>query len=264
MPDLFREGDWWYHLVTEYSDKSKTIYRRSRSLAGPWEATVDDAFDGRAYYAARSVSDGEHRYLVGWVPTRWDDDDTKTWQWGGTLVIHEIVQRADGSLGTRIPRTVRAHLAAREVATVPGFRLERRDGLAERALAAEIPRTALVATTLRVDPGTRAVDIRFGEDPETQAGYQFVLRAAEGRLEFDRFPNWPWGRFDNRDLDRPLVVDDGAEHTLALVIDDDIATLYIDDVALNTRFNTPAGAQLAIDVVDGGVEVGDVVITTTP
>ncbi|GGD89018.1 family 43 glycosylhydrolase [Microbacterium murale] len=264
MPDLFQEGDWWYHLVTEYSDKSKTVYRRSRSLQGPWEATPDDAFDARAYYAARSVSDGTHRYLVGWVPTRWDDDDTKGWQWGGTLVIHEIVVRTDGTLGTKVPDSVAAHLASRIVDAVPAFRLERRDGVTERVLAAQVPQTALVSTTLRVDPGTRVVNIRFGEDPVAQAGYQFALRPTEGRLEFDRFPNWPWGQFDNRDLDRPLAIDDGAEHTVALVFDGDIATLYIDDVALNTRFNTPAGSQLTIDVVDGGIDVGDVVITTIP
>ena len=23
MPDLFKIGDWWYHIVTEYSDRSK-------------------------------------------------------------------------------------------------------------------------------------------------------------------------------------------------------------------------------------------------
>lgn len=262
MPDLFREGDWWYHLVTEYSDKSKTIYRRSRSIYGPWEATVDDAFDGRAYYAARSVSDGEHRYLVGWVPTRWDSDDTKAWQWGGALVVHEIVQRPDGTLGTKIPDAVREHLSAQTQATVPAFQLDRRDGVAERVLAAQVPNLALISTTFQVEPGTRAVSIRFGEDAQTQVAYQFVLRVAEGRLEFDKRPNWPWGQFDNRDLDRPLFVDDEREHTLALILDGDIATLYIDDVALNTRFYSPAGTQLAIDVTDGGVEFGEVTIST--
>jgi len=51
MPDLFRMGDRWYLLTTEYSDRSKTVYRSSESLAGPWTSPVDDAFDGRAYYA---------------------------------------------------------------------------------------------------------------------------------------------------------------------------------------------------------------------
>jgi beta-fructofuranosidase len=263
MPDLYRHGGWWYHLVTEYSEKSKTIYRRSRSLTGPWEAPADDAFDGRAYYAARSVSDGEHRYLVGWVPTRWDNDDTKTWQWGGTLVVHEIVQRSDGTLGTKIPDAVREHLTAHAVATVPGFQLERLDGHTEHVLANALPSTTLIETTLRVESGTRSVAIRFGENPDTQVGYQFLLCPEDGRLEFDKRPNWPWGQFDNRDLDRPLSINDGAEHTVSLIIDEDIATIYVDDVALNVRFNAPAGAQLTLDVTDGAVTVGDVTISSS-
>ena len=50
MPDLFQIGDWWYHIVTEYSHRSKMVYRMSKSLSGPWLAPKDDAFDGRAYY----------------------------------------------------------------------------------------------------------------------------------------------------------------------------------------------------------------------
>ena len=38
MPDLFKIGDWWYHIVTEYSDRSKMVYRkmciRDRCLSG--------------------------------------------------------------------------------------------------------------------------------------------------------------------------------------------------------------------------------------
>ena len=38
MPDLFQIGDWWYHIVTEYSHRSKMVYRMSKSLSGPWLA----------------------------------------------------------------------------------------------------------------------------------------------------------------------------------------------------------------------------------
>ncbi|HYI56318.1 MAG TPA: hypothetical protein VEX57_20290, partial [Microlunatus sp.] len=107
MPDLFRAGDRWYLLTTEYSDRSKTVYRSSPSLRGPWSAPADDAFDGRAYYAARSASDGEHRYLFGWVATKEGEQDVGGWQWGGTLVVHQVRPRPDGSLAVAIPETVR-------------------------------------------------------------------------------------------------------------------------------------------------------------
>ena len=125
MPDLFWMGDRWYLLTTEYSDRSKTIYRSSPGIEGPWSAPVDDAFDGRSYYAARSASDGEHRYLFGWVATKEDERDLGAWQWGGTLVVHEVLPRPDGSLAISRPRA-----GARGVR--PGHRADHGTGAARR------------------------------------------------------------------------------------------------------------------------------------
>jgi beta-fructofuranosidase len=49
-----------------------------------------------------------------------------------------------------------------------------------------------------------------------------------------------------------------------LVLDADIATLYVDDVALNTRFDAPAGSALVLDVVSGSVQVGSTRVTSVP
>lgn len=256
MPDLFRIGEWWYLLTTEYSDKSKTVYRMSRSLAGPWSAPVDDAFDGRAYYAARSVSDGERRYLVGWVATREGDDDRRPWQWGGTLVVHEVFQRPDGSLGVRIPDGVRAALGSTVVARTETVELSAPDGLAQAYLADALPAQALFTGTLRVGEGTRSVALRFGEDPATGDGYEFQLLVGEHRIVADRRPNLPWFRFDSKGMERPFRFLPGVEHSLALVLDDDLVTLYVDDVALNSRACSPAGRALAVQVIDGSAVFG--------
>ena len=69
MPDLFKIGEWWYLVISEYSDKNKTIYRMSKSLEGPWIAPTDDAFDGRAYYAGRTFCLDGQRILFR-VPTK--------------------------------------------------------------------------------------------------------------------------------------------------------------------------------------------------
>ena len=55
MPEIFKMGDWWYLVFSEYSEGNKIHYRRSKNLYGPWEAPFDDAFDGRAYYAGRTA-----------------------------------------------------------------------------------------------------------------------------------------------------------------------------------------------------------------
>ena len=69
-PDLFKMGDWWYLLFSEFTDLVRTRYRMSRSLSGPWIIPERDDFDGHAFYAAKTASDGNKRFIFGWNPTR--------------------------------------------------------------------------------------------------------------------------------------------------------------------------------------------------
>ena len=117
MPDLFKIGEWWYLITTEYSHASKQVYRMAKSLKGPWIAPEDDGFDGRAYYAGRTFELNGQRIIFGWVPSRANETDSahltydensdnEQFIWAGTFVAHEIYQREDGTLGCRVPQTV--------------------------------------------------------------------------------------------------------------------------------------------------------------
>lgn len=253
MPDLFRMGDHWYLLTTEYSDKSKTVYRMSTSLDGPWSAPVDDAFDGRAYYAARSAFDGEHRYLFGWVPTRTGGADRGDWEWGGTLVVHEVLRRADGSLGVAPPSAVREAFAAPEY--LDAFELRSPDAAMEQIVVERSTDLFHLSGTIRFAAGTRSLSIRLFEDPATGQAYEFTFLFGEGRMIFDRTPNFPWYQLDNRGLERPIEWQPDHDHSFELIVDGDIATLYLDDVALNTRMTALPGTALAVAVVDGEAAV---------
>jgi beta-fructofuranosidase len=254
MPDLFRLGDRWYLLTTEYSDRSKTVYRSSPTLSGPWTAPVDDAFDGRAYYAARSASDGDHRYLFGWVPTKEQDQDLGAWQWGGTLVVHEVRQRADGSLGVDLPQSVAdAFAEPQPLLTAPRL-LKAADGSAELDLAGLGDEPMMI--TIEVRPSrARSFAVRLFADSAAGDGYAYTFRPGEHRVDFDRVPNYPWFRYDNRGLERPFAVQPGQTYQIKIIIDDTIATLYADGVALNARMYDKPGGRLMVDVVDGEIEV---------
>lgn len=261
MPDLFRMGDWWYLLTTEYSDRSKTVYRMSRSLEGPWSAPVDDAFDGRAYYAARSASDGQHRYLFGWVATRQGEDDLGAWQWGGALVVHEVYQRPDGSLGVKAPQSVESAFARPQELAAGPVVLGRGDGQAAAELG-ELPGDEPFIVRLHLDAvDARAVSIRLFED-EVGDAYAYTLRQGERRIDFDRVPNWPWYRFDNRGLERPFGLGPGDGCDVEIVVDDTIATLYVDGVALDARMYDKPGTKLALSVIDGSVTIGSAELVT--
>ena len=106
-PDMFKIGDWWYLIFSEFTGDMVTRYQMSKSSKGPWITPKDDKFDTRAYYAAKTASDGHKRYLFGWLATRAADVNNGNWQWGGCLVVHELYQREDGTLAIHVPDTVK-------------------------------------------------------------------------------------------------------------------------------------------------------------
>lgn len=194
-PDLFRIGDWWYLVYSTFSERCVTHYRMSRSLTGPWLAPVNDTFDGRAYYAAKTAGDGERRFLFGWLPTRDGEKDDGNWQWGGDLVAHEIHQQPDGTLTVCLPDSVAAPFT-REITFTPTPVLGdwEADGLVnavgrQSILAlGELPEECLLETTVTV--GTRAyacgVLLRAGDD--WNSFYQVRLEPGNNRLVIDRWP----------------------------------------------------------------------------
>jgi beta-fructofuranosidase len=255
MPDLFEIGGWWYLLTTEYSDRSKTIYCMSESPVGPWRRPADDSFDGRAYYAARSVSGEDRRFLAGWVATKEGAADTGSFEWGGTLVIHEVVQRPDGTLGVAPPAEMWNAITAGSVPLEPAA-VARADGRVSAVLAETVTRSYALDLTVRIAPGARVVELLFAGDPETDDWYSFALDLPGRRLTFDRVPNWPWNRYDNKGLERPLPGDlAGRDVRIRLIVDESVATVFVDDVALSTRVYDPAGSMVAIAVIDGAVDV---------
>ncbi|WP_058305999.1 glycoside hydrolase family 32 protein [Gracilibacillus massiliensis] len=255
MPDMFKIGDYWYQLITEYSHKSKTVYRMSKSIDGPWTAPIDDAFDGRAYYAARSFSDGEKRYLFGWVATKEEENDLNNWQWGGTLVVHEVYQREDGSLGVKIPDGVYNAFKNPHALINKPITLSSLDGCDEVYLDKEVSDLFKFETTIKFTENTREFGIRLFEDEKTGDAYAFNFNIGENRLTFDRTPNQPWNRYFDKGLDRPLNLKCNKEYKLQIIVDDTIATVYIDGVALNTRMYDKAGTSLSMYVVEGELNI---------
>ncbi|MBR1929461.1 MAG: DUF4975 domain-containing protein [Paludibacteraceae bacterium] len=123
-PDIFKMGDWWYLVYSEMSAgvdgggnaktwgrrvqyfKGKTIDELKATTAGDagiWPDDHNGYLDSRAFYAAKTASDGTNRYIWGWCPTREGNDNTKTNadsepQWAGSLVAHRLIQHEDGTL----------------------------------------------------------------------------------------------------------------------------------------------------------------------
>ena len=63
-------------------------------------------------------------------------------------------------------------------------------------------------------------------------------------------------------LERPLFFKGEGTHHLRLVVDDDIATVFVDDVALNARFCAKKGQGVSLTVTDGTLKCANATIAS--
>lgn len=259
MPDVFYMDGWWYHIITEYSHRSKMIYRMSRTMHGPWLAPKDDAFDGRAYYAGRTFAMDGKRYLLGWVPTKVGDSDKGAFQWAGTFVPHQLYQREDGTLGCAMPDTVRAAFVEGE--NLEDVTLAAAASRQEKVLREDGGDFFKLELDVSFQEGTSTFGLRFYGNQETGESYQYLFHVGENRVIFEKSPNWPWPDEQNIGQERPIHLEPGKIYHVDLIVDDTIATLYVDGVALNARAYRKFGTAVSAFATDGTVELKNITLS---
>jgi beta-fructofuranosidase len=93
--DWFKWND-WYYLV--FSNNGVARYRISRSPHGPWLKPKFDVFDGPQARVLKTAAFTGNRRLGAAFLTQPNAG------YAGHLVMREIIQNADGSLGTALPK----------------------------------------------------------------------------------------------------------------------------------------------------------------
>lgn len=244
-PDLFKVGEWWYLIFSEFSERMVTRYRMSRSIAGPWLSPKDDSFDGRALYAAKTVSDGKNRFLLGWNPTRKYNKDYADWQWGGNLVVHELAQRPDGTLSVSLPQTINRAFTTRLPVTIrPGVGECR---IAEDtvtisapesfacATASSLPDCGKIEATIEFTQDTRAFGLMLRTSQDLDSTYYVRIEPLFERVVFDMWPR-PGDIPFMTGLERPFTTAPSTPIDIKLIVEDTIAEIYLDGrLALSTR-----------------------------
>lgn len=253
MPDLFKIGDWWYHIISEYSDKNKIVYRMAKNIGGPWIQPTDDAFDGRAYYAGRTFCLHGQRILFGWVPTKEECNDRNNFEWAGTFMPHEIFQREDGTLGVKLPDTVWNYFD--RIDTVEDFTIDAAYKNEEQIIALNSGDLFRVEMDVVFSEGTTGFGIRLYENEEEDDSYQYHFYVGDNKYVFEKAPNWPWPAINNIGLERPIHLKAGEKYNIRIVVDDTIATLYVNGVALNVRMYDRRGESIGVFGENGTVQV---------
>lgn len=242
-PDVFKMGDWWYLVYSTFTERNITHYRMSKSLAGPWVAPANDSFDGRAFYAAKTASDGQRRFAYGWNPTRTNEEDTGRWNWGGSLVIHEVVQQPDGSLTVQMPQervdAFKQDVSLTITPQIGQWKTQGDEWSADVtsgfawASVAEMPPTSMLEATIQFSQNTRGVGIILRADETLDHYYQLRLEPDRNRIVFDRSPR-PGD--EPPIMERPVQLSPDQPVHIRVIVEDSIILAYVnDEVALSTR-----------------------------
>lgn len=262
-PDLFQMGDWWYLVFSEYSDRYVTHYRMARNWNGPFLTPEADTFDNRAFYAAKTVSDGENRYIIGWNPTQENDEDYGTRQWGGNLVVHQLVQRPDGTLWVKAPEVKNRALEkeVKEEQLIPDMKLGRKDGLNLKDWG-RLSGASKISFSVSWDENAREFYLFLGSDEEHENSYYIRFDISMGRIHFDSWPRkevdlpyMPW-------LERKADLDWKREHQVEIFVENQVLALYFDqEIAMSVRMNRGSEGLFGAGAMYGEVSVKGIKVT---
>lgn len=244
-PDLFRIGDWWYLVFSEFTDRIVTTYRMSRSPFGPWVSPKINSFDGHAFYAAKSVSDGKRRILFGWNCIKQDERDDAPWQWGGTIIPHEIVQQPDGTLAVKCPQEVAAQYPHRlpvaaertmgSVSYQDGKYLLGGEGKSLCMLGA-MPENGKIELSFTASDDCGDFGLLLRADAGVDAYYAVRFEPRFNRLAMDIQPRADNTRHTQVDVERWCPVVPGEKNKLLILFEGSVLEVYVNDkVAMSAR-----------------------------
>ncbi len=268
--DIFKSNGKWYMVASMFL---KTCYRIGASPLGPWRATRFDSFDGPMNYAAKTISDGQKRYVIGWIRTKTGCRDDGAWEWGGHMSLpKEIVPAADGNLYVKLPDQFNQARGERQFdlaqggnyKTVKGEWEKTSDGLrmTDESLFGEIqipgsfPRFDLSAMFTLTERTRCAGVVFFGEEGK-HPGYEAAIDMHSQALTFR-----PHGERFHRYACQDLELKHGEKIELRLIVEETLVEVFINGkFALGSRFyHQPEDRRIGFFVDDGNVTLEDFVI----
>lgn len=190
-PDYF-SWNGWYYLIFSHGGAAR--YRMSREPFGPWRQPVVDLLDGGAARVMKTAAfTGDRRIGAAFVGTRKGGKDSGRLLFGGQMVLREIVQHADGSLGSRFPpellppqgeplALVPTPLTPGATATPRRIQLQAAEGL-EAAVLMGIRHNVRITATVRPAPHAAQFGLVLKAGGSLQSGYALRFLPFERRVE---------------------------------------------------------------------------------
>ena len=269
-PDLFKLGNKWYLVYSTFSEKFVTHYRMSDKLSGPWTSPIEDTFDARAFYAAKTAQVGDKRMAFAWVPTKRGESDFGQYEWGGNFIAHEINQTTDNKLTVK-PAEGLINMFNKEFVNekLNKVKIENYEG--EKSYVIDgMKDTCMIEAVIEFSEGVRSFGIGLRQDSALANGYYLRFEPFYNRIVADMWPRRIRGV--NQwyvDGDKPFMVElerpfdykslkDNKVH-IRVVADGSIICLYVNDItALTMRAYNLNRTNWGFFVKDGSIRVSDI------
>ena len=269
-PDLFKLGNKWYLVYSTFSEKFVTHYRMSDKLSGPWTSPIEDTFDGRAFYAAKTAQVGDKRMAFAWVPTKRGESDFGQYEWGGNFIAHEINQTTDNKLTVK-PAEGLINMFNKESVNKKINKVEIENYEGEKSYVIDgMKDTCMIEAVIEFSEGVRSFGIGLRQDSALANGYYLRFEPFYNRIVADMWPRRIHGV--NQwyvDGDKPFMVElerpfdykslkDNKVH-IRVVADGSIICLYVNDItALTMRAYNLNRTNWGFFVKDGSIRVSDI------
>ena len=269
-PDLFKLGNKWYLVYSTFSEKFVTHYRMSDKLSGPWTSPIEDTFDARAFYAAKTAQVGDKRIAFAWVPTKRGESDFGQYEWGGNFIAHEINQTTDNKLTVK-PAEGLINMFNKEFVNEKLNKVEIENYEGEKSYVIDgMKDTCMIEAVIEFSEGVRSFGIGLRQDSALANGYYLRFEPFYNRIVADMWPRRIRGV--NQwyvDGDKPFMVElerpfdykslkDNKVH-IRVVTDGSIICLYVNDItALTMRAYNLNRTNWGFFVKDGSIRVSDI------
>ncbi len=259
-PDCFTMGSWEYLVFSSYTTLFGVYYVKRPLGTTQWQIPKNHRLDGRAFYAAKTAGHGMERYIFGWNPTKeenifgfWPDklqaQDYRTWDWGGSMVIHQLKQLPDGDLALALPEEKRKRFSRKAENQIQPITPDWEIG--EAGFTAKIP---CVQHMLLLQPqpgscyfhvtirpqGTQQAGVILQVTEEMKEGYYLYIEPERSRLVYrswlrmseDGGKTFPY----DTEMEVPLRESQDGTYHLEVITEGTAATAYVNgEAALSFR-----------------------------
>lgn len=267
-PEVFQMGNYWYLVFSTFNEKFVTHYRIADSLEGPWRIPDDDVFDTRANYAIKTVSDGNRRFACGWIASKKGNCDFGPWEWGGTMVFHEVIQNPEnGELHIKQIDAYGRFYQEKVETSNPilwNCRMEEKTVKTEMlgAFLYDVPKDAFSLEMQFEILKAHEFGIALHASDGLETGYFLKMNDRTGEMAWDQWPRAVPGKYQWQikgdipyQLETVRRLPTGPVYRVKILREGSICIVYVnDEVALSTRMYDHNGQLAGLFLVQGAAK----------